>query len=242
MLLKLKVSPHLVLWNEIMQTAFLFAVLQAVHKGLVEVVNGGPVPWCLHHHDTRGLCGCVCPHLQWGPFPLGTKFCWQQIFPTWLLFFKEKDSFIPCMKFGSPYLGMATAAARARLPIPTNVCSIFLWPSKWYDCLCLMLLYNVYTNVDARDCSWGLHELHKRVWECLGMSWAVAKCADQATNWRLIYKWWKTKIAQLSVLSVLAQRNMGMRPRREDVPLVEFIYLALSRIPGENYCRWLRSS
>ena len=33
---------------------------------------------------------------------------------------------IHCWKFGSPYLGKATAAARAVLPIPTSVCSIFV--------------------------------------------------------------------------------------------------------------------
>ena len=33
-----------------------------------------------------------------------------------------------CRKFGSPYLGETTAAARAALPIPTIVCSTFVCP------------------------------------------------------------------------------------------------------------------
>ena len=30
--------------------------------------------------------------------------------------------------------------------------------------------------------------------------------------------------------------------QREDVPLVEFMYLGFTRMPGESCCRWLRSS
>ena len=37
---------------------------------------------------------------------------------------------IPCGKFGSPYLGKATAAARAAVPISNNACSIFVFPKK----------------------------------------------------------------------------------------------------------------
>ena len=36
----------------------------------------------------------------------------------------HRTSFIPCGKYGSPYLVTATAAARAALPIPIIVCSI----------------------------------------------------------------------------------------------------------------------
>ena len=43
---------------------------------------------------------------------------------------KEKSSLIPCGKFGSPYLGKATAAARAALPIPNSACGIFVCPNK----------------------------------------------------------------------------------------------------------------
>ena len=40
-------------------------------------------------------------------------------------------SFIPCGKFGLPYLGKATtAAARAALPIPNSACGIFVCPNK----------------------------------------------------------------------------------------------------------------
>ena len=38
-------------------------------------------------------------------------------------------SLIRCGKFGSLPLGKATAAARAALPIPISVCSIFVCPS-----------------------------------------------------------------------------------------------------------------
>ena len=39
-------------------------------------------------------------------------------------------AFIPCRKFGSPTLGKGTAAARAALPIPISVCSIFVCPNN----------------------------------------------------------------------------------------------------------------
>ena len=39
-------------------------------------------------------------------------------------------SFIACRKFGLPYLGKATAAARAALPIPNSASGIFLCPKE----------------------------------------------------------------------------------------------------------------
>ena len=45
----------------------------------------------------------------------------------------------PCGKFRSPYLGKATAAARAALPIPTTVLSIFL-SNQWYGLQCMGLI------------------------------------------------------------------------------------------------------
>ena len=39
-------------------------------------------------------------------------------------------SYIPCWKFGSPYLGKPTAAARAALPIPNSACGIFVCPNE----------------------------------------------------------------------------------------------------------------
>ena len=45
-------------------------------------------------------------------------------------FFFLSTSLIPCRKFGLPYLGKATAAARAALPIPNSACSIFVCPNK----------------------------------------------------------------------------------------------------------------
>ena len=64
-------------------------------------------------------------------------------------------------KFRSPYLGMATVAARAALPIPTSVCSIFMCPNS------IMAvsfgIFNACTGVDACDCTQGLYKHHKRV-------------------------------------------------------------------------------
>ena len=37
---------------------------------------------------------------------------------------------MPCGKFGSPYLGQTTTAARAALPLPNSACGIFLCPDK----------------------------------------------------------------------------------------------------------------
>ena len=53
------------------------------------------------------------------------------------VFFFSPTLFIPCGKFGSPYLGKATAAARAALPIPNSACGIFACPDKRYGCQCL---------------------------------------------------------------------------------------------------------
>ena len=39
-------------------------------------------------------------------------------------------SLIPCGKFESPFLGKATAAARAALPVPNSACGIFVSPNK----------------------------------------------------------------------------------------------------------------
>ena len=43
------------------------------------------------------------------------------------LFFLFKYVFVPCWKFESFYLGKATAATRAALPIPISVCRIFVY-------------------------------------------------------------------------------------------------------------------
>ena len=47
------------------------------------------------------------------------------------------SSFIPCRKFRSPYLGKATAATRAVLPIPDSESSYFQVSKQWYSCQCL---------------------------------------------------------------------------------------------------------
>ena len=47
-----------------------------------------------------------------------------------IFFFHFITSLIPCGKFESPYLGKATAAARAALPIPNRACGIFVCPNE----------------------------------------------------------------------------------------------------------------
>ena len=51
----------------------------------------------------------------------------QMFFKFFFFFFK---SLIPHGKFGLVYLGTATAATRATLPITTHVCSIFMCPNS----------------------------------------------------------------------------------------------------------------
>lgn len=63
-----------------------------------------------------------------------------------------------------PYLGSATAATRAVLPIrtaSTSGCSAaFVCQS---NTPLVLGIFNVYTDIDACDCAWGLHEHWKRV-------------------------------------------------------------------------------
>ena len=49
---------------------------------------------------------------------------------SFFLGFFFSTSFVPCGKFGLPYLGKVTAAARAALPIPNSAYGIFLCPNK----------------------------------------------------------------------------------------------------------------
>ena len=63
-------------------------------------------------------------------------------------------SFIHYGKFGLPYLGKATAAARAALSIPTRVCSIFLCLTFLRIFTCTQMLYISMRAIPRR----GLHE------------------------------------------------------------------------------------
>ena len=67
-------------------------------------------------------------------------------------------SLIPCVKFGSSYLGKATRATRAALPIPTSVYSIFPCPNNGVAAMARVccLLLNVLRNVDACHCMLGV--------------------------------------------------------------------------------------
>ena len=55
------------------------------------------------------------------------------------------------------YLGKATAAARAALPIPVDVCSVIVCPNNgiW---LPVVEDFNVITDVDTCECTHGLYE------------------------------------------------------------------------------------
>ena len=52
----------------------------------------------------------------------------QQTF--WVIIFSFSTSLTPCRKFGLPYLGKATATARAALPIANSACGSFVCPNK----------------------------------------------------------------------------------------------------------------
>ena len=59
--------------------------------------------------------------------------CHCSVYLCFVLFWRREGgntSLIPCSKFGSLYLGKATAAARVALPIPTSVCSISVCPDN----------------------------------------------------------------------------------------------------------------
>ena len=74
------------------------------------------------------------------------------VFPSqWCLLFCTSEKFIvPCEKFRPPYLGQATVATRASLPIPTYQCVQYFCVSKqWYRCKCWGFL----TCKDANACS-----------------------------------------------------------------------------------------
>ena len=90
---------------------------------------------------------------------------WTELNWTWLLYLKTKwyciCHVIPYGEFGSPYLGKATAAARAVLPIPTSKC-IFLCVQT-VVCLPVFGILNMHSDVDACNCTQGLYEHCKRV-------------------------------------------------------------------------------
>ena len=95
---------------------------------------------------------CICPVFA----------CLFPPFFFFLKFSKFSTSLIPWGKFRSPYLGKATAAARAALPIPNSACSIFMRPSKGMVANALDLEH-MRTDGNACDCTWGLCRHHKRV-------------------------------------------------------------------------------
>ena len=73
-------------------------------------------------------------------------------------------SLVPCAKFRPSYLGKATAAARAVLPISASVCSILFVVRHWYGCQC-WVFFNVCTDVDACNCARGLYSVRESALE-----------------------------------------------------------------------------
>ena len=66
------------------------------------------------------------------------------------------ERFVPCGKFGSPYLGKAQQPQEQRYPF-LPVCAVFSRVQTMvYGCQCLA--FNVRTDVDAYDCTQGMYE------------------------------------------------------------------------------------
>ena len=77
----------------------------------------------------------------------------------------QQGTFIPCGKFGLPYLSKATTAARVTLPVSTRVSVQYFGVSKQcFGCQCLGFLTEVHTAVDA----WRLHTpgAVRTQWDC----------------------------------------------------------------------------
>ena len=95
--------------------------------------------WCIWL-----FCLCVfCFNTSSVPYKF---FVFFVLFLLWGCFFNV--SLIPCRKFGLLYLGKATTAARAVLPIPTSVCSVSV-SQQSYHCerlgflMCVLMLTRV---------------------------------------------------------------------------------------------------
>ena len=117
-----------------------------------------------------GLCGCVpCfTYRSVGRFnpPLSVPLQWVISVPVFLegilllcfccCCFVLITSFLPCGKFGLPYLGKATAATRAALPIPIGM-SVFLCVQT----MPVWGIFNMRAHVGACNCIWWLCKLFK---------------------------------------------------------------------------------
>ena len=84
-----------------------------------------------------------------------SSFCSFSLF--FFFFFSGGSRGFPCGKFGSPCLGKAITAARATLPIPNNVCGIFVYPNKrmgfqwWRSLTCLQMLAHAIAHEGCTD-------------------------------------------------------------------------------------------
>ena len=92
-------------------------------------------------------------------------------FSSFFFFLKKEDFFdfflffkvlyCPLQEIRVALPGSVTAAARAELPIPISVCSIFLCPDN--GMAARVWDFNVRTDVDAGDRICGLHEHRKKI-------------------------------------------------------------------------------
>jgi len=110
----------------------------------------------------------------------------------------------PLQKLGSPYLGMATATARAELPTATSVCSIFV-SKQWNDCQCLVFL-TCMQDTEACDCTCGLykHCMTRSLWES-ALDWSLRK-KSFATLWN------QTSISNVPGFSVWCFTSWAIPP------------------------------
>ena len=103
------------------------------------------------HHRGPGTVGCPVAasprgHVQRKACALQTLRAWsglpwkQSVYPQWWknnnLFLVFLTLFIPCGKFGLPFLGKIMVATRAALPIPPSVW-YFRMSKQCYGCQCL---------------------------------------------------------------------------------------------------------
>ena len=67
-----------------------------------------------------------------------------------------RNPLIQCTQSVPPYQGTNSAVARAMLPIPTDVCSMFMYPTVIW--LQLFRIFDVHGEVDECDCTQELYE------------------------------------------------------------------------------------
>ena len=97
-----------------------------------------------------------------------------------------------------------------------------------------------------KTASYNLWTPHITGWHtkyCTGrtkQSWLLLlSCSLTQIRWPSPCKRWTLSLPTMSHSDAVSFKE---HRQEKDVPLVEFMYLAFTRMPGESYCRWLRSS